>query len=713
MTNPAPAAVVRGLCLALVAVLALPAASAWSLDRQALAPASAPSAAAWTTDLQPRAFPAGEVTGAVQSAAACALGDVTGDGVADIVVLASATAGAGGGAAGATTSLQALAGPGFTQVVWQKASDLQRVLRCAPDLDLDGTLDPILSTLGPVTSTANGAAGQTRQVVQQTLQGASGAALVGRADPAAITGAASGGLQAGQAAASALLPAAAGAAAYLQASASGATLPVPPLPVPLPLPVDSLTATARQAAQIQVLDVTGAVVSTVSIDEAGVDPLALAPVQLTGALPDVAVLSQSAISPVKEAAASVPELALYAADGTLAWSTQLTASTGVPILVPNAGDLDLDGVGDLIVTTVEQKVQAAPGAAYSVLSGVDGRVLFDSGPAVSGLVAALPLGQLAGGPALLEATQVDGASSLALKALDGAGNVLWSADVDALATPANLALDAYTGDVTGFTDLTGDAVPDVAVAVQSGTGLALKAIDGATGAVAWDLDVPDASEVVPVVIGAAQAVGNAAGAAGAGASASASASVARLPGLGGSTDGVQEAVAGASSSLLAIGHSSTNATLTLVDAATGAVAWTSVAQLPPGFDLGSLTAQVAGDLDGDQVQDLLVTAMANATMGGMSGAGARSEGAGQGAAAGDGQAPTASVAAVSGASGDTLWSDSTSAGAPDRLDFQGDVAPASAGESQPAKNGIPSPALPGLVAAVALAGLLARRRRTE
>jgi hypothetical protein len=138
-----------------------------------------------------------------------------------------------------------------------------------------------------------------------------------------------------------------------------------------------------------------------------------------------------------------------------------------------------------------------------------------------------------------------------------------------------------------------------------------------------------------------------------------------------------------------------------------------VAQIPPSFDIGSLTAQVAGDLDGDQVQDLLVTAMANATTGGMSGAGARAEGSGQGAAAGEGQAPTATVAVVSGASGDTLWSNSTSPGAPDRLDFQGDVAPASARESEPGKNGIPSPALPGIVAAVALAGLLARRRRFE
>lgn len=693
------------LCLGLAAALAAPAASAWSVERgTSLSPP--PSVAAWTTDLSPRAFPPTEVLGAAQSAAACALGDVTGDGIADIVMLVSAgaSAGAGGAAAGATTSLQALAGPDFQRVVWQKASDLERVLRCAPDLDLDGTLDPILTTLGPVTTTASGAGGQARQVVQQTLQGASGAALVGRADPAAVTGAAAGGLEAGQAAASALLPAAAGAAAYLQASASGAAAQ---LPVPLPLPVGSLTATAQQAAQIQVLDVTGAVVATVSIDEAGVNPLALAPVQLTGALPDVAVLSQSALSPVQEATASVPELALYTADGTLAWATQLAPSTGVPLLVPNAGDLDMDGVGDLIVTTVEQPLQAAPGAAYSVLSGVDGSVLFDSGPAVSGLVAALPLGELQRGTALLEAVQVEGAAQMTLRAIDGTGSAIWSVDVDGLARPANLALDPHTGDVLGFTDLTGDAVPDVGVMVQQGSGLVLQAIDGATGAIEWDLTIPNASEVIPVVIGTAQAVGGAAGAV----SASASVSVAQRPGLDAAADGVQEAVSGASSALLAVGHSQTNATLTLVDAATGAVAWTSAAQLPASFDLGRLAVQAAGDLDGDQVQDLLVTATSNASLGAEPGArqGGRQAGA-SADAEGDG-APVATVAAVSGSSGDTLWTNSTGAGAPDGLDFEGDVAPASAGESDVDRKGVPAPALPWLAAAVALAALLVRRRR--
>jgi hypothetical protein len=657
------------------------------------------------------------VVGAVPSAAACALGDVTGDGVGDIVVLASATAGAaGGGAAGAATSLQALAGPDFTQVVWQKASDLQRVLRCAPDLDLDGTLDPIVSTLGPVTSTASGQVDSTRQVVQQTLQGASGAALVGRVDPAAVTGAATGGLQAGQAAASALLPAAQGAAAYLQASATGAATQLPAqVAGALPLPLGSVTATAQQAAQLQILDVTGAVVSTVSIDEAGVDPLALAPVQLTGAIPDVAVLSQSALSPVQEATASVPQLALYAADGTLAWSTQLTASTGLPLLVPNAGDLDLDGVGDLIVTSVEQPlssaaqassaVKAAPGAAFSVLSGVDGHMLFSSGPAVAGLVAALPLGQLQGAASLLKVEQVQGAASLTLSALDGAGSVLWSVDVDGLAKPANLALDPYTGDVLGFTDLTGDAVPDVGVAVQQGKDLLLQAIDGATGAIAWNVTVPDATEVVPVVVGAAQAVGSAAGAA----SASASVGVAQHPGLSGSTDQVQEAVSGASAALLAYGHTATNATLSLVDTASGALAWTSVASLPPTFDLGSLDVQAAGDLNGDQVQDLLVTALANVSAGGQSGA--RSQwSSGSAAAAGDAEAPVATVATVNGATGDTMWSNSTAAGAPQSLDFQGDVAPASAGTSEPDK-GAPAPALPLVVAVVALAAVAMRRRR--
>jgi hypothetical protein len=569
-----------------------------------------------------------------------------------------------------------------------------------------------VQTLGDAAgTTAAGAGEQVRHQVQQVLDGASGAAMLGRIDAESVTGAATGaastGLAAGQQATSVLLPAAAGAAAYLQTSATDAVLQVPQT-VAGAVPVDAITATASQAAELQILDVTGSVVATVSIDEAGVDPVALAPVQLTGALPDVAVLSMAALSPVQEAAAGIPRLALYTADGALAWTTELPASTGVPLLVPNVGDLDLDGVGDLVVTTVEQQVQAVPGAAYTVMSGVDGSILFTSGPAVSGLVAALPLGELPEGQAILEAVQVEGAASITLSALDGAGSVLWSTDIDGLARPANLALDAYTGDVLGFTDLTGDAVPDVGVLVDTGTGIALQAIDGASGAIAWDLPLPDVSEVIPVVIGAAQAVGDQAD--GVAAGAGASVTVASLPGVGDATSLVQETAVGATSALLALGHSATNVTLTLVDGVTGEVAWTAVADLPASFDVGALTAQVAGDLDGDQVQDLLVSVVANATIGG--GTSRQASGLGASDAAASGASGSGTVAAVSGASGETVWTNSSGPAAPDGLEFESSFGPASASETTEESNAIPAASPAGFALALALAvGLAVRRRR--
>jgi hypothetical protein len=570
--------------LLLLLAAALPA-QAWTLAPEPSA--GQPSFAAWTTDLSPTAIP-GDAVAAIRGAAACALGDVTGDGIADIAVLAEA--------AGGAVRLEARAGPDFEDVVWQLTTKLDRILTCAPDLDLDGTLDPIIRTLGEAQGQAGAAADQARSVVQQTLDGASGAALVGRVDTETVTGAAAGGVGAAQQATSTLLPAAEGAVAILQASSSQALAGVP-LPVPdgLPVPVPAdLTVVASQAVQLDILDISGAVVATVEAAEAGVQPLALAPVQLSGALPDIAVLSQ-VTGPVREAAGGVPELALYAADGTLAWATQLPATTGVPMLVPNAGDLDLDGVGDLIVTTVSQPLETAPGAAYTVLSGVDGSILFTSGPAVTGLLAALPLGALPDGPALLEASLAEGATSLTLQALGATGSVLWSVDVDRLAFPANEVLDPYTQDLLGFTDLTGDGFPDVAVAsnLSGGAGgLHLEAIDGVTGDLAWEADLPNAQDVVPVVIGLAQlaqqeaedAVGNG----------NQSLDVADLPGLDGATDAVQEATTSGASALLAIGHSTSNATLTLVDGLTGEVAWTASAGLPS-LPLGKLTADVAGD----------------------------------------------------------------------------------------------------------------------
>jgi hypothetical protein len=643
----------RPAALLLTLVLAAPGAAAWTLGLPAspTAPSHGPQAsadAAWTSGMA-RPLPSG-LPGAATGAAACALGDANADGVGDLVlqVKDAATGGA---------RLSALAGPAFTTQIWTSLSSAPRLLECAPDLGLDHVADPVVRTLGQATGAAGGAAASasaSAQQVLQTLDGATGLPLVGRTHLDSRTGVADAGgaASAAQTAAAALLPAAAGAEAFVQTTVkqAGLLLPVDALPV------GALTSTVEATARLDVLDSAGAVVASVAVGQAGELPLALAPLPLSGRLPDVAALTLQAASPVQQVAGGIPKLALYGADGALAWSVSLAASTGVPVLVPRAGDLNLDGVQDLIVETVQQGVGTAPGAAFQVLSGLDGATLLSSGSPVDGVLAAVPFGQLPVGPALLKVQRLAGEATTSLSAVGATGRALWTTQIDALAQPANQVLDAYTGDVLGFTDLTGDAVPDVGVAVAQGASLALKAIDGATGKVAWSATLPDAASVLPIALGTAHGL-------------------------------VAQATAGASAALLAVGGTAAPV-LTLVDAATGQVAWTARAAARAGEPL-NVSVQAAGDLDGDGVQDLLATATGAA-----------------------GQA--AAVVALSGATGKMLLStvtDATDLSA--ALAFTAQPGPAfhaaSAG-AQPVAVKASAPPLAPLLAAVLLAALAAGRR---
>jgi MYXO-CTERM domain-containing protein len=137
--------------------------------------------------------------------------------------------------------------------------------------------------------------------------------------------------------------------------------------------------------------------------------------------------------------------------------------------------------------------------------------------------------------------------------------------------------------------------------------------------------------------------------------------------------------------------------------------------VPTGMDLASLTAQVAGDLDGDAVQDLLVTANVNGTVGAggaygpmpMSSTWGRSAFASPGNASGEPD----SVTAVSGASGQTLYAGSADSGS--ALEFESDAGPAAQdAEEDDDGNGIPSAGLlPALLALAVAAGVALRRRR--
>lgn len=639
------------LTLALIATLMVPAASAWQLPRPYESETSAAEpASAWTMWMSPGLHVKGgvaSVAGSLQASVACAVGDLTGDGVADLVVQAQETA------SGAVT-LQALAGPGFTQVVWRQVGAAGRVLACVPDIDLDGTADVVLQVAAEAqaaASTAGTTAQQSTQHAMQIVSGATGAVMMARTavDTASGTAQAAGDavVTAGSQATAALLPAAAGAAAFVQTEVTQGALPVP-LPVPVPgVPIDSLTATAESSVKAAILDAQGQVSAVIEVAAPATQVLALAPVPM-GGLPNVAVLTQQAISPAAEVAMHLSTLTLYNADGTLAWTTDLaaTASGGLPILLPQAGDVNLDGIPDLIVNTVETGVGTVPAAGFSVLSGLDGSVLVTSGEAVSGLMAAVPLGTLPTGDVLLQVEAAVGASTMTISALAGTGDALWSITVDAAAQPLNAAIDGYTGDITGFTDLTGDAVADVGVLVHTEAGAALQVFDGITGAVAWNTTLQGVLDVVAVAQGTLKG-----GIASAGAGTTTDLLVVA------DTAAAAAESAGATAGAAASGAAAvaTEPALTLLDGATGQVEWT-VTTTSSAAGAVQVAVQAAGDLDADMVQDLLVTIVPVDALAAEAGAAAGVEGGAATAAA--------SLIALSGRTGGTLYLNATGSGAP-------------------------------------------------
>ncbi|MES2154520.1 MAG: hypothetical protein V4510_05230 [bacterium] len=661
------------MALLTVTVVLAPTGNAWILPTAADQPRVAPMDAAWTTRFSP---PMGggvpDLSGTVTNAVACAVGDLTGDGVADLVVQIKDQT-------GQLLRLRALAGPDFTRVVWTQVTSLQRILSCAPDIDLDGLADPVVRLIGPVTSAAEmgvGTAQQSSQQVLQVLSGATGLPVLGRLhmDSHSGAGSATGGAAIGAAddATSALLPAAAGAAAYVESTVKQFAV----VPVPLPsLPVGALTTTAQASVHMLLLDAQGEVAATIDISDPATQVLAMAPIPLGGGLPDVAVLTKTVVSPVEQVAASVPKIVLYNVDGTVAWTQSLAATTGIPMILPRAGDLDLDGVPDLIVETVESGVQTAPAAAFQVLSGVDGHVVLASGAAVGGLLAVVPLGALPTGDALVQVKRVAGAATMEISMLQAVaggatGAVGWTATIDAAAMPINAALDAYTQDVTGFTDLTGDGIPDVGVAVQTGADLAIQVLDGVTGKVSWNATVQAASSVVPIVLATAGPA-------------------------------VRMATNAAPTALLVIG-SGTTPVMTLLDAASGQVQWAVTGVLSQATTPVDIAVQAAGDVDKDGVQDILATISQVPAVAASAGASV--------------DVPT-SIAVLSGKTGGTLYLNATDAarlGAATNLTltpgpaYQGRSVPATA-SAEPAKSPAPVAALTVLLLA-GLAGM--RRRRT-
>ena len=542
----------RAICVALLTLaMSAPAASAWNL----------------TSDAAPLPLigPADAVSN-VHGAVACALGDADLDGNADLVLRTVDAAG--------KAHLQALAGPHFLHAIWSHAISAKALLECAPDLGVDHVADPILRTAGEAVDAAGGASQQV-QVALQTIDGATGAVAVTRSITEKATGATAAVGAVRDQALGTLRPAAAGALAEVTTQATTATALLP-----ADLPLGGLGLQTASSATLRIIDSAGQVAGTVSLDQPGVDPLALVPLA-AGGLPQVAALTSQAVADVQGAAAHVPTLSLYNPDGTLAWATDLAATTGVPMLLP-AGDLDLDGVPDLLVETVTGSVSDVPAAAFTAVSGLDGRVLFET-QAVAGSVVAIPLGTLEKGTALLQVAQDTADGAMHLSALDSAGSAVWSAEAAATAFPANLALDTFTGDLGGFTDLTGDGLPDVGVASLANSSLDLSVLDGATGKVAWATQLAGASQVMALASAADPHQATA---------------------LAGHASQTLANVAGQASDLVAAGADGA-LKLSVIQGKDGQLEWSASAPLAEG--VGILALQSAGDLDADGRADLLLT----------------------------------------------------------------------------------------------------------
>jgi hypothetical protein len=293
-----------------------------------------------------------------------------------------------------------------------------------------------------------------------------------------------------------------------------------------------------------------------------------APPSSVGGLPTIVMLTETSVVPIDQAPVGVPAVAVYDSDGSQQWTSQQDATPGTPVVLPDAGDVDGDGVADLIYATVPADVGTVPGGGYLVLSGADGSTILDSGSAQTGLVTALPLGDVTGDDAdeILVIRQSASGGDITLTAEGGDGKVLWTAEVSADAEPTNTATDDASGNTVGFSDVTGDGVPDVVVSSPAGDGIAVEAIDGATGNTVWQDTFEGADSVTAE----------------------------RGEGSEGAHDLI---VTDTDSGLSVIG----------VDGATGETEWETSGDSGDGATSQQASVTPAGDVDGDGVEDVLVT----------------------------------------------------------------------------------------------------------
>lgn len=418
------------------------------------------------------------------SAAACALGDIDHDGIHDVLLRSTTDASA---------KLQAVSGADPQRVLWESALDVDARLTCAADVGGDGVADPVIELVRSESEVPDvGAVSAERaQAALHALDGVTGKALLeleaaGNAREG-TTAAASGSTTTDVT----LEPGANDLYLFVTSERTSAAAKL----------LDDLALSSEDAdVSIQILDATGQVLGTIEAPDAHSEILSHAVVRDATDKARILVLSATEASPIDQAPAQVPTIASHAVDGSLLWSVELDATASDLLLVPQAGDLDADGIQDLIVETIPSgAVPVDTGSLVTVLSGADGSVLLDLA-SKSGLVAALPLGDLTptiptDADALLTMTQETADGDIHVECLHE-GVSCWTATLPAGSVPVNGAIDPFTGDLQGFADLTGDKVPDVATLAQTDAAATLSVVSGVDGKAVWSAAIDAGSHVV-------------------------------------------------------------------------------------------------------------------------------------------------------------------------------------------------------------------------
>lgn len=505
------------------------------------APAAAPAAHHWALAwgrAQTEDAPA-----APHSELACALGDLDADGVQDVLLRARDDADAKLSALSAATG----------NPLWEQEIEPDAALACAPDVAGDGAADPLVL----LDERAPGAIPDGAPVTAEdanarlrALDGATGDALLTLEAAKRTTGGEAGPVAGASRVDASLSPGGKGIYVFAKVEKRSTTSAL----------LDELALSSdATSVELQVLDAKGSVLGTIK-SAPGADVLAHAVVSDGNAT--VLVLSATEASPIDQAPARVPSVSAFEVDGTLRWSVELPSRTDALMLLPDAGDLDADGVTDLVVQTAPAPIGLPDASSLAVLSGATGEILLERA-SDEGLLAALPLGDVtpdgvADGDALLVITQAAEDAPILLECVRS-GATCWTAELPAGAIPVNADTDEFTGDIGGFEDLTGDGVPDVCALVEEGDLATLRALDGTDGALAWTAKIEEAASVVaiPRTEGADLVV---------------------LSALDGATRGLG---------------------LSLLDGATGGTLWSAIARVPAGTQ--DVHAHVAAAASGESL----------------------------------------------------------------------------------------------------------------